>query len=353
MTHRKCRWLIHNYTNELVNYIENLPDIDKNIIILSYGKEVCPTTGRPHLQGYIRLKQPLRFTGIQKLLGGDSGLTVWTLPADASDESNIGYTHKGIQTHEEWESQHEKGPNFGLNFVGFLFDRNKIKVFNKYESCMEDILNGADLMEITKKYPELIFKHRRNIMDTIKMIKNENEKNKLIELNKAIVLKQWQQELYNYCLDIPSLTDIKAREITWVYDTVGRNGKSTLADKLVLELGAIKLPNSEIQHISYAYNGEPIIIFDFVRSLEKEVNYEVIEAILDPIVFSAKYASEIKYRASGAITMVFANFLPKLHAMSLDRWRILKLHNSTLTKLTLSEVNNLINPIDINLERTQ
>jgi len=353
MTQRKCRWTINNYDEEIVNYLKNLPNINEKIIVLAFGKEVAPTTGTPHLQGYIRVKDPLRYTGFQSLLVNNKEITVWTLPADASEKSNILYTQKGSQSHEEWIDKHETGPNFGVNADCFLYNKNENKVYNKYESCMEDILNGSDLMEITKKYPELIFKHRKNIMDTINMIKNENNKNKLLEMNEAIVLRNWQQEIYDYCLDLPSLTDVKARQITWIYDKVGRNGKTVLANKMVLNLNAVKFTNSSSKDIIYAYNGEPIILFDLERTQEEKINYQVMESILDPIIFSAKYGSEIKYRASGGILIVFANFLPKLYALSLDRWRIIKLDNLTLTKMTLSEVTNLITPININLERAQ
>lgn len=344
MTNRKFVFTISNYDEDNVNYLKDLPNIQEKVIVLAFGKEVAPTTGTPHLQGYIRVKDPMRFTGVQALLV-NNGKVAWTDVARATEQSNILYTQKGSQSHEEWEDKHETGENFGKDADSFVFNR-KEKKKSTYELCMENIIDGDDLMTITRKYPELMFKHRQNIKAIIDSVKNDNEKLKLMELSKFITLKEWQQEIYDYCLDIPSLTSDKARKVTWIYDDVGKNGKTVLADKLVLCRGAVKFTNAASKDIICAYNGEPIILFDLERTQEDKINYQVMESVLDPILFSPKYTSEIKYRASGAILLVFANFLPKLNALSMDRWRILKLDDNKIIEVSLSEVNNLRIPIN-------
>jgi len=55
---------------------------------LIYGKELAPTTGQPHLQGYLQLKKPARRTELVKLIP-----CFWE-PARASDDDNYDYCSK-------------------------------------------------------------------------------------------------------------------------------------------------------------------------------------------------------------------------------------------------------------------
>lgn len=53
-----------------------------------YGKELAPTTGQPHLQGYVQFKKPARRTELVKLIP-----CFWD-PARASDDDNYDYCSK-------------------------------------------------------------------------------------------------------------------------------------------------------------------------------------------------------------------------------------------------------------------
>jgi hypothetical protein len=47
---RKYFFTLNNYTEKEISRIENFPAIIKWV---GYGKEVCPTTGTPHLRGFL------------------------------------------------------------------------------------------------------------------------------------------------------------------------------------------------------------------------------------------------------------------------------------------------------------
>lgn len=66
MTHRHFCFTINNWTDE---QIELLRQIKCRYII--WGKEVAPTTGTPHLQGYLEYHNAGRYTPLVKIFGKD------------------------------------------------------------------------------------------------------------------------------------------------------------------------------------------------------------------------------------------------------------------------------------------
>lgn len=59
---------LNNYRQEDFEHLEVLYS-HGHFKYLIYGKEICPTTGTIHLQGFLQLKKKCRFNGIKKLLG--------------------------------------------------------------------------------------------------------------------------------------------------------------------------------------------------------------------------------------------------------------------------------------------
>jgi len=103
------RWLF-----TLFNYDESDPgDMIQTELVdyLIIGKEVCPTTGKPHLQGFACFKKPMRMSGLKKVLNKTAH---WT-KANGTPEQNRNYCSKGEQPKEEWDLLKEKGPTFGKN----------------------------------------------------------------------------------------------------------------------------------------------------------------------------------------------------------------------------------------------
>lgn len=54
------------------NYdVANLPIIPNNMVKYRIeGKEICPTTQTPHIQGYCEFNEKIRFTALQKAFPG-------------------------------------------------------------------------------------------------------------------------------------------------------------------------------------------------------------------------------------------------------------------------------------------
>jgi len=58
-----------NYTEADILHLQNLPDDVLRFIV--FGKETCPTTGTPHLQGYLEVFKDSGFAAIHKLIHCD------------------------------------------------------------------------------------------------------------------------------------------------------------------------------------------------------------------------------------------------------------------------------------------
>lgn len=64
--YRNICFTLNNYTEDEIQVLEAA-----DVQYMIYGKEVAPTTGTPHLQGYVELKTQQRIKGVKKLLGTD------------------------------------------------------------------------------------------------------------------------------------------------------------------------------------------------------------------------------------------------------------------------------------------
>ena len=140
-----------------------------------------------------------------------------------------------------------------------------------------------------------------------------------------IDLLPWQMKLMEIILSPPN-----DRTIHWVLDEEGGKGKSTFARYLVCNYEAIVLSGSR-NDILYAYDNEPIVLFDLSRTQEGKgdqrdrVSYAAIEDIKNGIYFTPKFHSRMHTRKNPIHLFVFSNWLPDFNALSPDRWNIIRL----------------------------
>lgn len=134
--------------------------------------------------------------------------------------------------------------------------------------------------------------------------------------------KDWQQKIIDDCKKTPD-----DRKIHWIYDAEGGKGKTALCKHLCLKYDAIMV-GGKANDVKYAIaerikekKSVDIVLVNITRSLEQYVSYESIEAVKDGIFFSGKYESGMCIFNSPHL-YVFANFLPDLTKLSMDRWDI-------------------------------
>lgn len=141
-------------------------------------------------------------------------------------------------------------------------------------------------------------------------------------------LYDWQTKIRDECLLEPD-----DRRINWIYDYEGNSGKTQFCKYMILKHNAIYLNNGKTQDIAYALPEDPkIVLFDFCRSNEEKINYQVIESIKNGIIFSGKYESKNKIFNSPHI-YIFANFRPDLNKLSKDRWYLREIENQNLNDM--------------------
>lgn len=265
----------------------------KKIRYIIYGNEICPTTKRPHLQGYVEYYKPTTFKQAQKSVGDE-----------------VCWLKKRKGTRDQARSYCMKDKNFveyGDWSAGGQGARNDLR------NLMEKIKNNESDFEICEDDP-LLFKDNMKFINVYRNLWQE-------ELNKKLLKAKFEKfelnEDQNHWFE--ELKCQNNREVFWVCDKKGGLGKSTFASWMIANHNAICFTNGKTADIAYTYNSEKYIIFDFSRSLEDRVNYDVIEQLKNGRIFSKKYKSKIKIFDVPKI-IIMANFPPDETKLSADRW---------------------------------
>lgn len=128
---------------------------------------------------------------------------------------------------------------------------------------------------------------------------------------------------------VESLRGQSDRTVTVVFDPEGNHGKSWLVRHL-FEIGkgfyvppTIGTVQGIIQYVASGYRGQEFIIIDIPRSSKwNTALYEGIEAIKDGLVYDTRYSAKMR-DIWGVKLLVMTNSMPKLDALSKDRWMIL------------------------------
>lgn len=142
-----------------------------------------------------------------------------------------------------------------------------------------------------------------------------------------VTLRPWQQKMLKvieYC-DSP-------RQIIWLIDPIGNNGKTFLSYYLRDMMEAIRVPNANSNDFAFAYDYQKIVVFDYTRESKDHVNYDLLEDLKNGSIWSPKYQSAVKSWKFNAKVVCFANFPPKYEALSHDRWYVLELKDGKLRR---------------------
>lgn len=119
------------------------------------------------------------------------------------------------------------------------------------------------------------------------------------------------------------------REILVWFDKSGKQGKSWLCGHLWEKGKACYVPptlssvKDIISWVHSAYNNEGLIIIDIPRSWKwNEALYTAIETIKDGLVYDPRYSARMR-NIRGVKVLCLTNTMPKVSALSEDRWKII------------------------------
>lgn len=302
---RSYCFTINNYTDQTVT---NLLAATGYVYII-LGKEVAPSTNTKHLQSFIYFKDAKTSTACIKY---------FKKIADTFNphiEETIGTNQQAIDYCKKDGDYHEAGTP--------PVDKHTNGSVNKWNNIIQDIKEGISLADLSEKYPEEHIKYVGGLMSAYNLHKPKH-------IEQLTQLRTWQTQL------ITTVNNHKHndRTIHWIYDLIGNNGKTVLSHHLTSTANYIKLKNGKSADIAMSWNGEDVI-FDLSRTSEDHINYDIIEQLKDGYVFSPKYNSCVKHYKKPKL-LVFSNYLPKISAVSLDRWQIYTIEDHELVNITES-----------------
>jgi len=298
MSNKNWCFTVNNYTQA---HVETLTEVATNAAIqyLIFQGEVGEQ-GTPHLQGFVQCKTRRALRPMQTLLGCGP---IHLEPMRGTAQQASDYCEKA-------EGQ-EAGPWCFGEMVG-KGKRNDLVVF--LEAMRERVLTPNQVEDefplIAAKYPR--FENR---------LRNRFEEEK-IDFSPFIPYTNWQAGLWEACL---TACDTR-RTIKWYFDGPGGSGKSLFAVGLGVLRIAYVITGGKHQDILYAYNREPVVIFDLPRDFEDRVPYNLMELFKNGYYLKSKYES-VPFYFSIPHVIIFANFYPVLEKLSADRWEIHDISN--------------------------
>uniref|UniRef100_UPI004047F597 hypothetical protein n=1 Tax=Yoonia sp. TaxID=2212373 RepID=UPI004047F597 len=273
-----CNWsyTVNNYTPANVVDLQAIP-----CTYHVFGYETG-ASGTPHLQGTICFAKNVRLSKVLKLIPGHIELT-------RNKEASILYCKKEGNFWEEGSVPLAKSAKTS-------------------DSITFDNVNSLDTWEDVLRIPGIACK-----MSWAKEVWRKKVR-PLGDLPSA--LHAWQvTEVNNLLLQ-------GDRKIRFIVDYKGGLGKTVLAKFLVQSHGAFYTRGGKHSDIAYAYDFQPIVVFDMSRANEEaHWPYPVMECFKDGMLFSGKYESLTKSFPSCKV-IVLCNEMPDETKLSKDRYDI-------------------------------
>lgn len=330
---QRTRWCftINNYTEEELKALtDNITE--DNVKFGIAGLEVGDS-GTPHIQGFLSFRKRCRLAGVKRVVGSRAHIE----PAMGNDEQNEDYCTK-----DGAEILRVGFPSKGTTQAG-----GGSQLAALLPGIVDSIRNGDTITEICDADPAGaagIVKYGKRVEELVRHEDMESTRRAVAKTFDGVEWKKWQEYVVEYIHH-----EVDPREILWIVDERGGQGKTYLAKYLITNHDCFRAENGKSADIKYAYRGERIVIFDFNRSCEDRVNYEVIESIKNGFYFSTKYVSEPRLYEQPHV-ICFSNFAPDITKLSIDRWWILNISENCIVVCCISLIGNEVNQIKISLD---
>lgn len=295
---RSWCFTFQNPTAALELRLANLADTP-SVLYVIYGRETAPTTGTPHLQGYIVFSVRRRCDAIRALLA----------PA------HVEIAHGSAVQNRDYCSKDGDFEEFGTipDDVG----QGRRTDIERYMQWLRDYDGYPNVRDIMLAFPGLYMRYR----------------DRLIEFRDTLCTRpamedadyyEWQDELAGRLQD-PCVDN---RSIEFYVDPVGGSGKSWFIRKFLSEHPdeAQMLSIGKRDDLTYAIDEtKQIFLVSIPRESMEFLNYSVLEMLKDQLVFSTKYQSRMKILTRSPHVVVFSNEQPDRSKLTDDRFKITNL----------------------------
>ena len=289
------------YNSELNEYM--IPDIIKQFVFGNeFGSGPRP---KPHCHGVMVLKKRMKFEDFKAWFKTKTKLTIHDVRSCKNLQHEVKYVTK-----EDYRAVNYKFDNDMMDLIKLAY-----MAAQKYNKLFSSMYPYCRLPAFQKRIFEQHFAHflveRKDELSLLTFIDSE--------------LHHWQL-LIEAIINSPAAKN-DDRSIIWIVDKEGNKGKSFLSFYLRMHYNAFRVTgNVKTTDFAFAYNEEPIVIFDLARDSEGAVNYHLMEEIKNGSLWSPKYESSVKnFHHSTVIVLVFSNFEPNYSKLSYDRWRMFHL----------------------------
>lgn len=267
---------------------------------LVYQYEKCPKSKRMHIQGYIVFKAKTRRSTCKRY----HREIHWETRKGSHSEAK-GYCLK--------EETRIEGPYHYGDDTDIPEGQGSRTDLKKCKSRLDE---GCTVMDLADDHFSDVIRYHKGFQLYADYVQSKKIKLEIESKYTSLILRDWQKDL---------LEDLKIqddRKIKWIQDSVGGQGKSTMAQYLENTQNAFVCKGGKYMDVAYEYNFQKLIVFDLSRSYEasKDV-YRLIEDFKDGRVTSGKYDSRTK-RQINVKVVVFANWAPDKDTLSQDRWDI-------------------------------
>jgi len=316
-------WTVNNYTEEQVLKIKGMIGKMK-VTYICFGREIAPTTGTPHLQGYLQTElsrwQSDRFKSAFGIPA--TGQSCNFAQSKGNDQSNYDYCSKDGDFWEAGDRKELAGCTKGKRS-----DLDEVK---------EAIAEGQSYDEICETHFSTAAKYGRFIQERVHVQSERIGRASLLSEFEDVLWKQWQQDVIDVIDETPD-----RRKILWVWDQMGNVGKTFLAKYLALHRKALVIENGKKVDMAYIFAKTsptpPIVIFDLSRTVAPTEGkdylagtYSLAENLKNGMLTTTKYDSRVMTFPVPHV-IVFANFTPDCTKWSRDRYQILQIDGPTYT----------------------
>jgi len=292
---RSWCFTLNNYDDVDQQRLRNLGG-DAGVSYLVFGRELAPTTGTPHLQGFVTFKNAKVLAIVKRLV---SDRAHYDKSYGTPDSAAI-YCKKGGDYEE-----------FGTAPVG-TGKRTDLLDFIEW---LQSLRTRPSLREIIVAFPSLYNRSGPRLWDFVDV-----HVPRPILAPADSTLRPWQQDLVSDLSD----GDADDRTITFVVDPVGNTGKSFFCRYMMTTRDDVQILRvGKRDDLAHAIDqNKHIFLIDVPRSQMEFLQYSILEMLKDRTVFSPKYHSGTKVLSTTPYVVVFCNEAPDMNKLSEDRYDI-------------------------------
>jgi len=295
---------LNNWIEDDVTRLRALAASDR-VHYLVFGREIAPTTGTPHLQGYIQFGRTVRGSVVKRLIS--NRVQVHVERTHGTTDQAAAYCKKD----GDYEEFGTLKPSLAGRRSDWLDYIEWVKALGRLPSKREVILFSPSLWS---RYSSACFEIAEANLPATNLVGDE------------VPRPGWQTMLSNKVAE----ENHDPRKVFFVVDEAGNSGKSWFTRWAMTHY----MDQTQVLRIAkrddLAYSIDPtksIFLFDVPRTQMTFLQYSVLEMLKDRLVYSPKYKSGLKVLTKIPLVIVFSNEDPDRSSMSADRYKVIRIRN--------------------------